>query len=159
VPATLLFLAVGFAVAVNFGSVAYKVWLVRRESAGAWLERRETVASELEGLDEQAFRRAYFRAYGPLGAIHAYIGLALAALVTWPALTIFGALWRFGWGLAGEPFSFQPGLLMWQFFLFFALIASWALVAGAVMRRYHRHRPRELKFEIARERDRAAAKP
>lgn len=157
--ANLLFLALALAVAVNFAALVYKLQLVLRESAEAWGEHREANAAELEGLDEAAFRRAYFRAHGPMGAIHGYVGLVLAALVTYPALALYGALWRLGWRLAGEPIMFQPGLLLWQFYLFFALIASWALVAGAVMRRYHRNRPRELRLELARERERRAARP
>jgi hypothetical protein len=154
--ANLLFLALGVAVTINFGSLVYKIWLVRRESGEAWRERQEQNASELDGLDEPAYRRAYFRAYGPLGSIHAYVALALAALLTPPALIAYGAAWRLGWRLAGSPATFQPGYLVWQFYLFFALIASWAVVAGVVMRRHHRHRARELKYELARERERAS---
>ncbi|NIR61396.1 MAG: hypothetical protein GWO02_18820 [Gammaproteobacteria bacterium] len=72
-----------------------------------------------------------------------------------PVLIVLRALWRLGWRLSGEPPMFAEGLLMWQFYLFFGLIACWALIAGLVMQRYHRNRPRELRYELARERDRA----
>src|SRR5690606_11963855 len=117
--------------------------------------RREAGASDIEGLDERAFQRAYFRAFGPRGALHAYAGAALAALASAPALIVLGAAWRIGWRLSGEPELFKQGSLIWQFYLFFGLIAVWAITAGFVMQHYHRNRPRELRYELARERDRA----
>jgi hypothetical protein len=154
---TLLYTAVVLAVAANFAAMVFKIVSVLRESARAWAERRDESSPEIDGLSESAFRRAWFRAHGPMGAIHGYIGLGLAALVTAPALLILGGLWRLGWRLADYPPQFREGLLTWQFYLFFGMIAIWALIAGAVMHRYHKHRPRELRFELARERERTGA--
>jgi hypothetical protein len=146
-------LVVGLVVHAVF--VAYKARFVLREADEVWLAYRDENAREIEGLDELGFRRAYFRAHGPLGMLHAYAGLALAAILTVPALLLLGGVWEGLWRVTGKSVNFRPGELMWQAYLFFALIITWVAVAGGVMRRYHRHRPRALRYELARERERA----
>ena len=154
--AGLLFAGLGIALALNAASLAFKLWQTRSESAAAWEERAGEASAQVDGLDERAFRRAYYRAYGPRGSVHALAALAVAAALTAPALLALGGLWRLGWDLAGQPPMYDPGTLIWMFFLFFGLIAAWTSVAAIAMQRYHRNRPRELAFELARERDRAA---
>ncbi len=153
---TLLLSLLALAAAGHLVFVARKLWMVRSEAADAWTHRDEVDAIDTGGLDEAAFKRAYFRAHGPRGALHVYAGVVLAAVLTGPALAILGQIWALFWRLAGEPRAYAPGNLIWQFFLYFSLIAFWVVVAHAVVRRYHRSRPRGLRVEIVRERMRTS---
>ncbi|MGD2133521.1 MAG: hypothetical protein PVI23_12070 [Maricaulaceae bacterium] len=154
----ILAVGLGVALVLNAASLGLKLWRVREDGGEAWTEHREDRPESVAGLDEAAFRRAYYRAYGPRGGVHAFVAILGAALVTWPALTLLGAAWRFAWRLADQPIMWDPGRLIWMFYLFFGLIACWILVAVATARHYHRNRPLDLPHELARERERASVK-
>ena len=113
--------------------------------------RRPRTLNDARTEAEAAFKRAYFRAYGPRGALHFYAGAGIALVLTFPALAIAGEVWELFWRLSGEPRAYAPNSLIWQFFLFFTAPAFWAVITHAALRRYHRNRPRELRKEIARE--------
>jgi len=163
----ILYAGVGAAVAAYLGSGAYKLWAVLKDAGAAWTDHVEECAQSGGGqsanaqsggetaLSQNAFTRAYYRAYGPRGVVHGVIGLAASAAVTYPALYVLGRIWRFGWKLNGSPLMYSEGLLLWQFFLFFAMIIIWVSIGTVVARRYHANRPRGLKYELARERDAA----
>jgi hypothetical protein len=131
--------------------LAWRVARIRAEAAEAWAAR-ETGDPALAGLDEAAFRRAYFRAHGPRGALHLAAGVVAAAALTVPALLALDAAWRLFWTLSDKPALYEPGLLIWQFYLFFGLIACWVGVAALAMRRYHANPVRNLPHALARER-------
>lgn len=150
--AKLLFAGLALAVAANVGSLAYKLWSVRRDMAAAWAEHR---ADHGEDVGEPAFKRAYFRAYGPRGALYGFIGLALAAAVTPLAFIILGQAWDVGWRLSGEPSFYAAGTLIWQFYLFFGLIGCWVAIAALVAQRFHSRRVRDFRHELALARERA----
>jgi len=152
----ILFIGVGLAVTANIAAAGYKLWSVLKDAGEAWATHVEArgASGDSEGVvSEDVFRRAYYRAYGPRGSMHAIIGLAAAAAVTYPALLALGLAWRLVWELNGSPIIYSEGLLPWQFYLFFTIIAIWVLIANVVARRYHRNRPRGFKVELARERD------
>lgn len=157
-----LYAGVAAAVAAYLGSGAYKLWMVLKDAGPAWTDHVEEYAQSAEvqsggqtALSQNAFTRAYYRAYGPRGVVHGVLGLAASAAVTYPALYVLGRVWRFGWKLNGSPLMYSEGLLLWQFFLFFSMIIIWVSIGTVVARRYHANRPRGLKYELARERDAA----
>lgn len=150
----LLAFALLLAVLANVAHVVHRVVALRREAREVWAARRDEGDPEIEGLDEAAFHRAYFRAYGPRGTLYAYAGFLAAVAITLPAMLLLGAIWRVGWILGGEQAQFAQGTLIWQFFMAFGLVACWVLTAGVVMSRHHRDRPLALPKEIARQRAR-----
>ena len=42
----------------------------------------------------------------------------------------------------------EPGYLVWQFFLFFGMIAVWVAIAYLAARSYHRTAPGNLQYEL-----------
>ena len=65
--------------------LAQRVVRIRKEAGEAWAGR-DPDDPALAGLDEAAFRRAYFRAHGPRGALHLTAGVVAAVVLTAPPM-------------------------------------------------------------------------
>ena len=157
-PAQILILAIASGVAVIVARAAIG-WLEARRIAaelwasGAWSDEVGAPPHIADTVTEPAFRRAFLAVHGPRGALYAGAAALAVAAATPVALTVLPAVWRAGWTAAGRPQPFEPGLIVWQFYLFFGLIALWVGVAALVLRTYHSRRPRSVADLLTRASD------
>lgn len=137
-----------------FGAIraAYGYWVVRRDAADEWDVFCRQNNSQAKKTSRDQFISAYKQAHNPRGLAYSVAALGLGVLVT-PlavmALTFFYAnviVQEFDPNAApaqtvAEEVRRQfrrDGPLIYSFFLFFGLIASWGGVAWLVARWYHR---------------------
>lgn len=158
----LALMALLFVVAAVRAIMGYRA--VHRDARAEWPVFQSGRADLVSGLDQQGFTRAFVRAHGPRAALYSAVMLVLAALLT--PLFMLALTWAYtilianpshvsGAGNLAHAVHRQfrtDGPLVYAFFMFFGLIASWGLVAFLVARRYHGHRPGSLDDELRRER-------
>jgi len=108
-------------------------------------------------LSREGYIQAYKRSHNPRSA--AYIAGTVAAILilTWPAMAVIGFALEQLYQATGRSRVFEPGFLVWQFLIFFAMIAIWVTIASMGARRYHRGAPISFRDEMIREMDREAA--
>ena len=109
-----------------------------------------------EGMvDSRLSREAYVRAYTRYNAPRstAYIGGTFWAilLLTYPALAVIQFVLDKWWVATGRSDVIHPGYLVWQFFIFFSVIALWASIAYSSARYYHRKTMISLERELEKE--------
>ncbi len=102
-------------------------------------------------LSRDGYIRAYKRFYAPRSK--AYIAWALGAILvlTAPALALINFLLLQVWKASGNSKLYEPGFFLWQFMIFFAVIATWALIFYVAARRYHARAPLSFRRELVRE--------
>jgi len=158
----LALMALLFVVAALRAILGYRA--VYRDAHAEWPAFQAGRPDLAKGLDRQGFIRAFVRAYGPRAALYSAVLLVLAAVLT--PLFMLVLTWLYsvliadpsqaagGSDLAHEVHrQFRTdGPLVYAFFMFFGLIASWGLVAFLVARRYHGRRPGSLDDELHLER-------
>ncbi len=161
-------IALVFALAVLRAGLGYRG--VRRDAAEEWPEYKKNLPHLAKGLDAIKFQHAYVRAHGPRGPLYGAVMLVAAAVLTpliMLALTgLYGVLIAEpagGSGLASANLANEvqrqfrrDGPLVYAFFLFFGLIASWGLIAFIVAHRFHKYRPGTLEEELRVARGEAA---
>jgi len=99
-------------------------------------------------MTQETYEQIYRRVYAPRGPLHV-AGAMLAILAATPlAMLGFEAGLNLIYNLSGQSRVIEPGYLVWQFFLFFGMIAVWAGIAYLAARRYHLTAPGSLQFEI-----------
>ena len=139
-------------------------WLqVRRDADEEWSAYRTTWPHLAEGLDLERYRDAYVRAHAPRASIYAAAVFVIAGLATPLALGLLATLWRFlrqaalsGFDATQDPVlaaivkHSEEGLLVWQFYLFFGVVAFWVIAIALVVRRYHARRPGSFDVELER---------
>ncbi len=139
---------------------------VRRDAKEEWPDFQKVWPKRASGLSAEQFENAYVRAHGPRAPLYGAVMLLIAAVLTPVIMLLLTALYGFfiaepinatggpANGLASEVSrQFRlDGPLVYAFFLFFGLIASWGLVAFAVAHRFHRNRPGSLEDELRVER-------
>lgn len=122
-----------------------------KEAKTDWAYRVDNNMQDLR-LNEAAFVRAYKKVNGPRLSTHFALGAGLILILTPIAFALINvALWGV-WKLNDESRVFEPGYLVWQFSIFFSLIAVWALIGAAVARRYHGKAPGLMRDELMIER-------
>lgn len=122
-----------------------------RDAREVYARRREESPGSLRGLDEAGFTRAFLRAHGPRGQIFITAALAAALVLTPLLMAGLDLAWRLFWAQAGRPAFYAPGVLMWQFYMFFGLVGVWAALAALAARLHHRRPRGSLDEEIIRE--------
>jgi|GEM_PF-1984181 len=132
-----------------------KAWFgyrhLERDAAADW---DYLVAENMQDLrlTKPAYMRAYQKVHAPRAALYLALAIATIGLITVPAFALINAtLWGF-WLLMEKSRDYEPGYLVWQFFIFFGLIALWVSVALLYARRYHRRAPGLLRDQLMRER-------
>lgn len=99
-------------------------------------------------LDRESYQRIYRKAYSPRGLMHV-AGAMIAILIATPiAMFIFEPFLNWIYNLSGQSRVIEPGYLVWQFFLFFGMIAVWVTIAYYIAKRYHRTAPGSLQYEM-----------
>jgi len=141
---------------------AFGYWWVRREADEEWPDFKNNQPEMAAKLSKEQYVQAYIRVHGPRGALYGAVMLLAAAILTPAIMLMLTALYGVliaqpitpagtaSTNLAGEVSrQFRlDGPLVYAFFLFFGLIASWGGVAFVVAHRFHRHRPGSLEDEL-----------
>ena len=137
-------------IALFFAVRALLSWRQVRRDAQADYAYKQSNGMVPNSMTQGAYEAIYRRVYSPRGPLHV-AGAMLAILIATPI-----AMWGFALGLnliynlSGQNRVIEPGYLVWQFFLFFGIIAVWVGIAYLAARRYHRHAPGSLQFEMDR---------
>lgn len=134
----------------------------RLDAQAEWPTFKRIHHKQTKGLNEDQFIRAYLRVYGPRGPLYGVMTLLAAAIFTPLFMIVVTALYQVfiaqpadigggsGVNLADEvrqQFR-RDGPLVYSFFLFFGLIASWGTVAFFIAKRFHGNRPGDLEEEL-----------
>ena len=88
-------------------------------------------------LPYEDFESAYMRANGPRSLAFMAIGFGAIVFLTFPILRVADLLMKGVWRLSGEDRTFEPTFLVYQFGIFFLVIASWAAIGFLTARAYH----------------------
>lgn len=100
------------------------------------------------GIDQSTFVNTYRRVNGPRTSTYSAVALWSVLLAT----PIIAKLLEVGlellWQLSGQSRVFEPGYLVWAFFIFFGMFGAWAVIAYLVARRYHARTPGRLEDEL-----------
>lgn len=104
-----------------------------------------------QDIPEEAYIQAYRRYHAPRGT--AYIAGAMAAILalTYPAFVMIQFILDQLWIFTGRSSVFHPGYLVWQFMVFFLVIALWGAVIFMTAREYHRRAPLSFKNVLDQE--------
>ena len=136
--------------ALIFGIRAFWGWRNVCSDAHADYEYKRANGMVPDAIERETYERIYRRVYGPRGPLHV-AGAMLAILIATPiAMLGFEAGLNLIYNLSGQSRVIEPGYLVWQFFLFFGMIAVWVGIAYLAARRYHRTAPGSLQFEMDR---------
>jgi hypothetical protein len=134
--------------ALIFGVRTFMGWRQVQSDARADYDYKQANGMVPDSLDRESYEQIYRRVYGPRGPLHV-AGAMLAILVMTPiAMFGFEALLNWIYNLSGQNRVIEPGYLVWQFFLFFGMIAVWVTIAYHAAKRYHRRAPGSLQYEI-----------
>ena len=93
------------------------------------------------GVDREAYLSTYCRVNAPRLAAHAAAALWAVLIATPVIAMVLEFLLEQLWQATGQSRVFEPGYLVWAFFIFFGLMGAWAAIAWVVARHYHRHAP------------------
>lgn len=104
-------------------------------------------------ITREQYIRAYRRFHAPRKYFYSGAGLLLILILTPLLFSLFGVVSSWLWNLAGRPQSYTPTLLVWQFLMFFFMLAMWALIAYQLAKFYHENAPRTLRDEMMREKE------
>lgn len=99
-------------------------------------------------IDRAVFVTTYRRVNGPRASTYAAAALWGVLLATPIIAKILEVLLELVWQLSGRSRVFEPGYLVWAFFIFFGLMGAWAAIAYMVARRYHARTPGRLDDEL-----------
>lgn len=138
--------------AAFFGLRAYMAY--RRLKTDAATDWDYMVANNMQDLrlTKDAYIRTYCRVNAPRAAAYLAGGAALIVILIPVILSIINvSLWAL-WELNGQSRVFEPGYLVWEFSIFFLLIAICAGVGTLVARRYHAHEPGLMRDELMKDR-------
>lgn len=123
-------------------------WQQVRADARADYDYKRANGMVPDSMTRESYEKIYRHVYNPRGPLHV-AGAMVAILIITPI-----AMWGFALGLdliyhlSGQNRVIEPGYLVWQFFLFFGIIAVWVGIAYLAARRYHQKAPGSLQFEI-----------
>lgn len=134
--------------ALVFGIRAFMAWHSVRSDARADYEYKRSNGMVPDALDRETYEAIYQRVYSPRGPIHVAAAMLAILCVTPVAMYIFEAFLNLIYNLSGQSRVIEPGYLVWQFFLFFGMIAVWVGIAYLAARRYHSKAPGSLQFEM-----------
>jgi hypothetical protein len=99
-------------------------------------------------IDRAAFVSTYRRVNGPRTSTYCAVTLWSVLLATPIIAKILEVALELLWQMSGQSRVFEPGYLVWAFFIFFGLMGSWAAIAFIVARRYHARTPGRLDDEL-----------
>jgi len=134
--------------ALIFGLRAFVAWQAVRRDAAADYDYKRANMMMPDALGRKDYETIYRRVYAPRGPIHVAGAMLAILLLTPVAMIVFEFSLNLMYNLSGQSRVIEPGYLVWQFFLFFGMIAVWVSIAYFAARRYHRTEPGNLQYEI-----------
>lgn len=135
-------------IALAFAVRAFLGWLQVRRDARADYDYKRANGMVPDVMNREVYEQIYRRVYGPRGPVHV-AGALLAILIATPiAMLGFEKGLNLIYNLSGQSRVIEPGYLVWQFFLFFGMIAVWVGIAYLAARRFHSKAPGSLQFEM-----------
>ena len=123
-------------------------WVSVRRDAGVDFDYRSANGMVPAGVDRDAYVATYNRVNGPRGATHAAVALWGVLLATPVIAKMLEFLLEQLWQASGQSRVFEPGYLVWMFFIFFGMMGTWAAIAFVVARHYHKHAPARFEDEL-----------
>ncbi|GLQ24081.1 hypothetical protein GCM10007853_19550 [Algimonas ampicilliniresistens] len=135
-------------VAIGFTIRALIGWTGLRRDAEEDFDYRSQHSMIPAGVEKAEFVATYRRVNGPRTSTYAAAALWGALLATPLIAKIMEVLLELLWQLSGRSRVFEPGYLVWAFFIFFGLMGSWALIGFLVARRYHARTPARFEDEL-----------
>ena len=144
------------ALAVFVTILGLRAWLGYRglsaEAAADWDYRVTNNMQDLR-LNKDGFVRAYRKVNAPRLPLYLAGGAALILALTPLVFGLINVMLWGVWKFSDESRVFEPGYLVWEFSIFFGLIAAWALIGAGVARRYHAKAPALMRDEMMAERE------
>ena len=125
-------------------------WAAVRGEAQSDYDYRAANGMVPRGVGQQDYIATYRRVNGPRGSIHAAAALWAMLLATPLIAVIMEFLLNQLWLATGQSRVFEPGYLVWAFFIFFGLMGAWAAIGFIAARRYHKHAPARFEDELRR---------
>lgn len=125
---------------------------LNREAAEDWAYRAKE--GMVDGRTSEAqYIHAFKKVHAPRAPLYTSLALLTILILTIPAFSLinYGLYWL--WKFTGESRVFEPGYLVWQFFIFFLMMMIWALIATGFARAYHRKAPGTMRHELLLARD------
>ena len=123
-------------------------WLKVRQDARADYAYKHANDMVPDVIDRDTYEQIYRRVYGPRGPLCVAAAMVAILLITPLAMVGFEAGLDLIYNLSGQSRVIEPGYLVWQFFLFFGMIAVWVGIGYLAARQYHRTAPGSLQFEL-----------
>ena len=144
------------ALAVFVAILGLRAWLGYRgldaEAETDWDYRVSNNMQDLR-LNKDGFVRAYRKVNAPRLPLYLAGGAALILALTPLVFGLINVMLWGVWKFSDESRVFEPGYLVWEFSIFFGLIAAWALIGAGVARRYHAKAPALMRDEMMAERE------
>lgn len=134
--------------ALIFGVRAFMGWRQVGRDAEADYDYKSANQMMPDAISRESYAQIYRRVYGPRGPLHVAGAMLAILLVTPLAMLAFEAGLNLIYNLSGQSRVIEPGYLVWQFFLFFGMIAVWVSIAYFAARRYHQTAPGSLQYEL-----------
>ena len=141
-------LALMAGLALFFSARALWAWQEVRRDARADYAYKHANDMVPDVIDQSTYEQIYRRVYGPRGPVYVAAAMVAILLITPLAMIGFEAGLNLMYNLSGQSRVIEPGYLVWQFFLFFGMIAVWVAIGYLAARQYHRTAPGSLQFEL-----------
>jgi len=106
-----------------------------------------------KGLSQAGYIRAYKRFHNPRAPLYVALIMLAIIILTPVAMILIQFLLEQLYQATGRSRVFEPGFLVWQFFIYFLLLLSWASIAYFGARRFYRRAPGTLSEEFEKEKD------
>ena len=135
-------------VALGFTIRAVMGWSQLTREAQSDFDYRVLNGMIPKGVSKADFTVIYRRVNGPRTSTYAAATLWAVLLATPIIAKIMEVLLDLLWQVSGQSRVFEPGYLVWAFFIFFGLMGSWAAIAFFMARRYHGRTPGRLDDEL-----------
>jgi len=100
------------------------------------------------GLSREKYLQIYKRVFAPRAPLYMLFGIIGILIATPIAMIILEQVLNLAYNLSGQARVIEPGYLVWQFFLYFGVIATWVAIGYVTAREYHRRAPGNLQSEI-----------
>ncbi|MEP1231241.1 MAG: hypothetical protein ABJG88_11235 [Litorimonas sp.] len=102
-------------------------------------------------LNEESYIRVYKRVHNPRNL--AYIAVTIFSIfaLTPVSMIIFEYVFNIIYNLSGQSRVIEPGFLVWQFFIFFFILANCTAIAYLFARHYYRNTPETFLSEIEKQ--------
>lgn len=101
-----------------------------------------------QNISKEGYIQAYRRFHNPRSSLYVALTLSALLLLTPIVMIVIQFLLEQLYHATGRSRVFEPGYLVWQFFIYFLLLMSWAGIAFTGARRYHQRAPGSLAQEI-----------